>query len=104
MIFSHFLIFKWLFLYFNILKSSYELIFIDCMNIIRKAVSGKKNRLEEDPYDLDITYITPRIIAMSFPGEGLQQTYRNSMDDVSAFLNERHSKYRVYNLSMKSYD
>ena len=39
-------------------------------NIVRKAVSGKRNRLNENGYDLDLTYITPRIVAMSFPAAG----------------------------------
>lgn len=40
------------------------------MNLLRKAVAGKKNRIIESDYNLDISYITPRILSMSFPGEG----------------------------------
>jgi phosphatidylinositol-3,4,5-trisphosphate 3-phosphatase/dual-specificity protein phosphatase PTEN len=53
-------------------------------NIVRKAVSGKRNRLNENGYDLDMTYITPRIIAMSLPAAGtFQKFYRNDINDVA---------------------
>lgn len=75
------------------------------MNILRKIVSGKKNRFEEDGYNLDLTYITPRIIAMSLPGMGVQKIYRNSIDSVSEFLNKKHhGNYRIFNLSGIKYD
>lgn len=75
------------------------------MNIIRKIVSGKKNRLDEDGFNLDLTYITPRIIAMSLPGMGVHKMYRNSIDSVSEFLNKRHRGcYRIFNLSGLKYD
>ena len=42
---------------------------------------------------------------MAFPGAGLEKIIRNSIDDVSLFLNERHgSNYLVINLSGKKYD
>ena len=75
------------------------------MDILRKIVSGRKKRYLEDGYNLDLTYITPRIIAMSLPGEGLHKMYRNSIDSVSKFLNEKHAgKYHVLNLSGLKYD
>lgn len=75
------------------------------MNFIRKFVSGKKNRYNEDGYDLDLTYITPRVIAMSLPGEGVHKVYRNSINSVSRFLNYKHrGNFRVFNLSGIKYD
>jgi phosphatidylinositol-3,4,5-trisphosphate 3-phosphatase/dual-specificity protein phosphatase PTEN len=53
------------------------------MDWLRKIVSGKRNRFRDDTYNLDVTYITPRIIAMSFPASGLEIMYRNNMNDVS---------------------
>lgn len=52
------------------------------MEIIRTAVSGKRNRFKDNKYNLDITYVTDRIIAMSFPASGFEKIYRNPIDDV----------------------
>ena len=49
--------------------------------------------------DLDLTYVTKRIIAMSFPSSGLMSWYRNPIREVVAFLDAHHGEhYRVYNL------
>jgi len=34
-------------------------------------------------YNLDMTYITPKIIAMSYPSSGLEGIYRNDIKSVS---------------------
>ncbi|CAK56165.1 unnamed protein product (macronuclear) [Paramecium tetraurelia] len=75
------------------------------MDYIRQKVSGKKNRLKEGNFNLDLTYITQRIIAMSLPGEGFEGLYRNPIDQVAQYLNERHKEdYFIFNLSGKNYD
>jgi phosphatidylinositol-3,4,5-trisphosphate 3-phosphatase/dual-specificity protein phosphatase PTEN len=75
------------------------------MNYIRTLVSGKKKRFVDRKYNLDLSYITPRIIAMAYPGSGLETVYRNSIDQVSNFLKERHKgNYLVMNLSGRKYD
>jgi phosphatidylinositol-3,4,5-trisphosphate 3-phosphatase/dual-specificity protein phosphatase PTEN len=68
-------------------------------NKIKSLVSKNKNRFCYDGYDLDLTYITTRIIAMGIPSTSIKGIYRNSMDKVQSFLNTRHpSQYKVFNL------
>ncbi|KAH9822670.1 hypothetical protein DFH28DRAFT_460870 [Melampsora americana] len=67
---------------------------------IRKLVSGKKSRLvdQELGTDLDLSYITDRIIIMGYPASGLESLYRNRRKDVRRWLEARHDKhYRIYN-------
>lgn len=75
------------------------------MNYFRKLVSGKRNRYQEDEYDLDMTYITPRIIAMSFPASGVEKIYRNPIEKVAKFLDDKHgTHYLVFNFSDRTYN
>lgn len=73
---------------------------------MRKMVSKKKKRFTEDGYDLDLTYITPKIIAMGFPSSGREGLYRNPLPEVQKFFEQRHAgRYRIYNLcSERAYD
>jgi phosphatidylinositol-3,4,5-trisphosphate 3-phosphatase/dual-specificity protein phosphatase PTEN len=52
------------------------------MNYIRTLVSGKKKRFVDRKFNLDLSYITPRIIAMAYPGSGIETVYRNDIDSV----------------------
>ena len=75
------------------------------MNFIRELVSQKKIRYIDDKFNLDLTYITPRIIAMSYPAEGFESFYRNRIQDVAAFLKMKHkNNFMVFNLSNREYD
>lgn len=66
---------------------------------LRKLVSKKKNRFVEDGYDLDLTYISDRVIAMGFPSTGKEKYYRNDRDSVKQFMEQYHKdKYSIYNL------
>jgi len=69
-------------------------------NKVRALVSLNKKRFQEDGFDLDLTYITPRIIAMGYPAAtGIEGKYRNSADEVYRFFQERHSAhFRIVNL------
>ncbi len=71
----------------------------------RQLVSQNKRRYQQDGFDLDLTYVTGRVIATSFPSSGLWSLYRNPIDKVAAFLDAKHpGKYRLYNLcSEKTY-
>lgn len=74
-------------------------------NIFRHRVSRNRVRHVDEQFDLDLTYITDRIIAMSFPGSGLETTYRNNLREVAKMLQTNHQdKYMVFNLSERRYD
>jgi phosphatidylinositol-3,4,5-trisphosphate 3-phosphatase/dual-specificity protein phosphatase PTEN len=75
------------------------------MNFIREMVSQKKIRFKDNNFNLDLSYITPRIIAMAYPASGMESLYRNKMHDVKEFLDSRHpNKYYVINTSNRKYD
>jgi phosphatidylinositol-3,4,5-trisphosphate 3-phosphatase/dual-specificity protein phosphatase PTEN len=75
------------------------------MDWLRKKVSGKRNRFKDENFNLDITYITDNIIAMSFPASGMESTYRNKIGKVAEFLESRHKDhYRIANLSNRKYN
>ncbi|XP_062262971.1 putative tyrosine-protein phosphatase TPTE isoform X1 [Platichthys flesus] len=74
--------------------------------VTRRMVSENKRRYQKDGFDLDLTYVTDRVIAMSFPSSGKQSFYRNPIGEVARFLDAKHEDhYKVYNLcSEKGYD
>ena len=70
-----------------------------CCLTLRALVSKKKLRFIGRGVDLDLSYITDRIVAMGFPSQGVEACYRNPVADVRDFLEARHpGHYRIWNL------
>ncbi len=68
-------------------------------NFLKSLVSQKKARFCYDGFDLDLTYITMKIIAMGLPSTSFEGLYRNNMEDVKRFFNVRHPQHhKIYNL------
>jgi len=64
----------------------------------RKAVSRRKRRFIKDGFDLDLVYLTPRIIIHGFPAIGLEHLYRNPRYELKRLLEfYHHGKYKVFN-------
>ncbi|XP_056176069.1 phosphatidylinositol 3,4,5-trisphosphate 3-phosphatase and protein-tyrosine-phosphatase PTEN1 isoform X4 [Syzygium oleosum] len=57
---------------------------------VRNLVSKKRRRLLVGGYDLDMSYITDRVLAMSFPAERMRAVYRNPLWQVKSVLDMRH--------------
>ena len=49
---------------------------------IKRLVSKKKLRFTKDGFDLDLSYITPRLIAMGYPSTGAESYFRNPAPQV----------------------
>ncbi|KAH8249688.1 hypothetical protein KR032_011474, partial [Drosophila birchii] len=76
-------------------------------NVIRNVVSKKRIRYKEKGYNLDLTYIDERIIAMGYPApDKIEGIYRNRLEDVYKLLEENHGQhYKIYNLCLeRKYD
>ncbi|XAO24584.1 hypothetical protein I312_103388 [Cryptococcus bacillisporus CA1280] len=68
---------------------------------IRKLVSGNKARFvdPETAVNLDLVYVTDRIIIMGYPATGVAALYRNKRQDVLKFITSRHGeKWWIWNL------
>ena len=73
---------------------------------IRKTVSGKRRRLPDAQYDLDLSYITQSVVAMSFPASTRwEKLYRNDINSVAKYLDTKHpNSYFIYNMSNRDVD
>lgn len=69
---------------------------------LRGLVSKKKRRFVDAAtgLDLDLSYITDRVIATGYPARGLEAFYRNPAPALRAFIAARHGAgaTRVWNL------
>jgi phosphatidylinositol-3,4,5-trisphosphate 3-phosphatase/dual-specificity protein phosphatase PTEN len=71
-------------------------------NRLKHLVSKEKRRFSSDGFDLDLTYVTQRLVALGYPAEMLEGIYRNHYRDVFRFFEQRHpGRYRVYNLCVE---
>jgi protein-tyrosine phosphatase len=75
------------------------------VNKARTLVSADKFRFTKDGFNLDLVYVTPRIIAMGFPADGAESAWRNDIDEVARFFKTYHNDhFLILNLSEKTYD
>ncbi|KAM9720239.1 tensin-3-like isoform 1-T1 [Menidia menidia] len=59
----------------------------------------------EEGYELDLTYITERIIAVSFPRGCSEEVYSHNLKDVTRMLKSKHAdNYLIINLSERRHD
>lgn len=68
---------------------------------LRRIVSGPKARYVDKDLgvDLDLVYVSDRLIIMGWPAANFEAIYRNKRKTVRKFLDARHGEYyRVYNL------
>ena len=71
-------------------------------NIMKRLVSKQKRRYQDENFDLDMSYITDRVIAMGYPSIGCETVYRNSLVDVVDFFHKKHNdKVKIYNLCLE---
>ena len=57
---------------------------------LKRLVSKKKRRFENEIFDLDLAYITKRVIAMGYPATTCEKIYRNSISEISRFFSHYH--------------
>uniref|UniRef100_G1MRB4 Uncharacterized protein n=1 Tax=Meleagris gallopavo TaxID=9103 RepID=G1MRB4_MELGA len=75
------------------------------MESVCSCRSADFDHIMEEGYELDLTYITERIIAVSFPADCSEETYLHNLQDVTRMLKSKHgNNYLVLNLSEKRYD
>lgn len=65
----------------------------------QKAVSQGKRRYKKDGFDLDLSFITENLFAMSVPAVGKEAIYRNECDQVASFFKKKYEgNFHIYNL------
>ncbi|GBL99826.1 Tensin-1 [Araneus ventricosus] len=66
----------------------------------------RSRSLDRHPtFAMDITYVTERIIVITFPQTETDATYKNNLKEVTRMLRTKHgTNYMVFNLSEKRYD
>uniref|UniRef100_A0A8C5P0M5 Tensin 1 n=1 Tax=Jaculus jaculus TaxID=51337 RepID=A0A8C5P0M5_JACJA len=63
------------------------------------------SRAMEDSCELDLVYITERIIAVSFPSTANEENFRSNLREVAQMLKSKHGgSYLLFNLSERRPD
>ncbi|XP_019493742.1 PREDICTED: tensin-1 [Hipposideros armiger] len=63
------------------------------------------SRTMEDSCELDLVYVTERIIAVSFPSTANEENFRNNLREVAQMLKSKHGgNYLLFNLSERRPD
>lgn len=76
--------------------------FVTTYFFLRNIVSKSRRRMIVAGYDLDMSYITDRLLAMSYPAERVRAMYRNPLWQVKDVLDTRHpGRYKVCNLCIE---
>ncbi|CAL5987918.1 4 [Hexamita inflata] len=60
--------------------------------MLQQIVSQKRRRFIDDKFNIDLTYITDRIIAMSYPASGFESLYRNNIQQSQPIDDKNHQK------------
>ena len=69
------------------------------LNCIRACVSTNKHRMIAKSWNLDLTYITNRVIACGCPVDGYMKLYRNPKSQLVDFFKAHHGEMlKIYNL------
>ncbi|CAH0515456.1 unnamed protein product [Peronospora belbahrii] len=67
-------------------------------DVPRVLVSQNKRRFQENGFNLDLSYVHPRVIVMGYPAIGVEGLFRNPRSQVRSLLEERHGdNYFVFN-------
>ena len=75
---------------------------VEKANFFKRLVSKKKRRYQDSQFDLDMSYITDKVIAMGYPSTGMETIYRNDLEDVIKFFKVKHNnEVKVYNLCLE---
>ena len=71
-------------------------------NFFKRLVSKNKIRFQNREFDLDLSYITERVIAMGFPSYTCEKFYRNDINDIRNYFNTYHKgNVKIYNLCLE---
>lgn len=85
---------------FHMCKYSDEKVCSKIFNSIRSCVSGSRIRFIDRYYNLDLVFITNRVLAMGYPSDSfLESCYRNPVTSIRNFFRERfNNKVKVLHI------